>query len=155
MSSGATYPIAVRAQCLTLRAIGKSNREISRMLGPSNRQVRLWLQTAKERGYDPNVSIVLKDEYLIDKPQSGRPHKLSPETLQELLIHHKKDRYAREKSAAEIGYEFQISDSTVQRVYKSNGISKRKPTRKPGLTKAMKQARLQWCIEHKDWTLED
>ncbi|KFZ10796.1 hypothetical protein V502_07922 [Pseudogymnoascus sp. VKM F-4520 (FW-2644)] len=131
MSSGATYPMAVRAQCLTLRAIGKPNHEISRLLGPSERQIRLWLQAAKERGYNPQASIVLKDEYLIDKPRSGRPPKVSLEVVQDVL----KDRYAREKSAAEIRFDFEVSDTYVQRLYKLNGIYKRKPTRKPGLTK--------------------
>lgn len=149
------YSILVRAQCLTLRVTGMSAVEICRQLGPSPRQVRHWMQVAKERGYNPDNSIILKDEYLIDKHRSGRPPKLLPETVQEVLVHHKKDRYAREKSAAQIGFDFGVSDTYVQRLYKTNKIHKRKPTRKPGLTKAMKAARLQWCIQHQDWTLED
>ena len=35
------------------------------------------------------------------------------------------------------------------------GFHKTKPTRKPGLTNKMKMERLKWCLDHKDWTLED
>ena len=38
---------------------------------------------------------------------------------------------------------------------KKAGFKKTKPTRKPGLTKKMKEDRLQWCLAHQDWTLED
>ena len=34
-------------------------------------------------------------------------------------------------------------------------MKKVKPTRKPGLTPAMKAKRLAFCLEHKDWTLDD
>ncbi|EFQ95129.1 hypothetical protein PTT_06957 [Pyrenophora teres f. teres 0-1] len=38
---------------------------------------------------------------------------------------------------------------------KAAGYNKTKPTRKPGLTQKMRQERLEWCLAHKDWTLED
>jgi hypothetical protein len=54
-----------------------------------------------------------------------------------------------------LGTERHISASTVQRIFKRRSIHRLKSTRKPGLTAAMKAARLKFCQEHKDWTLED
>ena len=44
---------------------------------------------------------------------------------------------------------------TIWRCLKRLGFKKTKPTRKPGLTKKMKEDRLQWCLNHEDWTLDD
>lgn len=44
---------------------------------------------------------------------------------------------------------------TVWRILRKAGMRKTKPTRKPGLTAKMKKERLEWCMDHKDWTLED
>jgi len=43
-----------------------------------------------------------------------------------------------------------ISASTVYQVLKKNSYGTYKPTVKPGLTKAMKEARYTWCLAHKD-----
>ncbi|USP75525.1 hypothetical protein yc1106_02799 [Curvularia clavata] len=42
-----------------------------------------------------------------------------------------------------------------RRVLREEGFRKTKPTRKPGLTKQMREERYRWCLEHVDWTLED
>ena len=44
---------------------------------------------------------------------------------------------------------------SVWRLLKMNGYRKVKPTTTPGLNAKQKSARLQWCLDHKDWTLED
>jgi len=44
---------------------------------------------------------------------------------------------------------------TVWRVLCKAGMKKIKPTRKPGLTKKMKEERLAFCHRHQHWTLED
>jgi hypothetical protein len=43
----------------------------------------------------------------------------------------------------------------VWRVLRAAGYNKTKPTRKPGLTKKMRQERLDWCLTYKDWSLKD
>jgi hypothetical protein len=48
-----------------------------------------------------------------------------------------------------------ISASTVYRVLIAEGYSVCKRTIKPGLTAENMKARLVFCLEHKDWTLED
>jgi hypothetical protein len=38
---------------------------------------------------------------------------------------------------------------------KKHGLTCVKPTQKPGLNSAQKKARLQFCLKHEDWTIED
>ncbi|KAF7575754.1 hypothetical protein PtrM4_010940 [Pyrenophora tritici-repentis] len=52
-------------------------------------------------------------------------------------------------------YGYDVSPTTVWRVLKAAGYKKTKPTRKPGLTKKMRQDRLTWCLARQHWTLED
>jgi len=58
------------------------------------------------------------------------------------------DRYGREKSAEVIAAEVGLSPQTVRNILKKAGYKKTKPTRKPGLTQAMKDARLAFCLAH-------
>jgi hypothetical protein len=48
-----------------------------------------------------------------------------------------------------------ISANTVLRILHEAGLNKTKPTRKPGLSDPMRKARLEWCLAHQSWTLED
>src|SRR5450432_2313978 len=137
------YDIAQRAQAVTLLVIGSPYDYITAQTGISKRQVQYYLATAKSRGYNPEVSIILKDEYLQDGARPGRPRKISPEQEQEqaLIQSVKRDGYAREKTSAKFGHKHNISASTVQRIFKRNNIRKLKPTWKPGLIAAMKKER--------------
>jgi hypothetical protein len=73
----------------------------------------------------------------------GRPCK--QESIQEAAIEKVRcDRYGREKSCADIAGDLSlqghdVSSTTVWRVLKAAGYKKTKPTRKPGLTKKMRQ----------------
>jgi transposase len=49
----------------------------------------------------------------------------------------------------------EISATIIWRMLKKVGFCKTKPTRKPGLTKKMREEQYKWCLAHKDWTLED
>ena len=48
-----------------------------------------------------------------------------------------------------------ISGMTVWRTLKENGYSSFKKTIKPGLKNEDKLTRLEWCLEHEHWILED
>ena len=70
-----------------------------------------------------------------------------PETIEKIVGKVRKDWYGREKTAADIAGELSdegldISASTVLRILKKAGFRKTKPTRKPRLTKKIKQERL-------------
>ncbi len=155
--------IATRAVVVTLKSPigGQTSVEVAEKTGLSVRQVNRIYARAIERGFDPNHRpFLLKNEWLEDAARSGRPPKQNPENVVKVTTKVCKDRYGREKSAADIAGELStegidISASTVLRILKKAGYKKTKPTRKPGLTKKMKEERLKWCKEHEHWTLED
>jgi hypothetical protein len=60
-----------------------------------------------------------------------------------------------EKSSEVLAYEQDIGYRSALRILKKHGLHCVKPTTKPGLTEAMKKARLEWCLAHEHWTLED
>ena len=43
----------------------------------------------------------------------------------------------------------------VARILHKNNLSIVKSTRKPGLSKAQRRARLNWCLDHANWTIKD
>jgi transposase len=154
--------IATRSLIVTLKSIGKKTSiEISEITGISVRLINQIYARAIERGFEPNHRpLTIRDDWLKDAPRSGRPSKQTPEIQQQVINKVRTDRYGREKNCADIAGElslegFNISAITIWRILRTAGFRKTKPTRKPGLTKKMRQERLQWCLEHKDWTLED
>jgi transposase len=83
-STGNVCPLAVRAQVVAFRVAGLTNKQIAEMTGVSLRQIQSWYNNALKRGYDPSVSILLKDEHLVDAPRSGRPKKAATEVVEEV-----------------------------------------------------------------------
>ncbi|KAL7760724.1 hypothetical protein ACKLNR_010814 [Fusarium oxysporum f. sp. zingiberi] len=80
--------IATRAFVVSLKApcSGKTSPEVAEISGLSIRQVDRIYARAIENGFDPNIRpLILKDEYLKDRPRSGRPTKVTEEN-KELLI---------------------------------------------------------------------
>lgn len=141
---------------------GKSTQEIMDLTGLPKSTVNDIYKRAIDRGFDPTARpVIIKMEYLIDAPRSGRPSKVKDEETQRLVADKvRKDRYGREKSCATLAGDLgelgvNISASSIRRILKSMGFRKTKPTRKPGLTRKMRMERKQWCLEHQDWTLED
>jgi transposase len=153
------YDVSTRAAVLVLKSPsgGKSTPEIEGIIGIPKSTINRIYARAIERGFDPNTRpLIIKDAYLEDAPRSGRPTKQTEvvkETTKEKVSF---DRYGREKTCADLAGELShelnidISATTVFRCLKSLGYKKTKPTRKPGLTKRMKEERLRWCLEHQD-----
>jgi transposase len=86
--------------------------------------------------------------------RSGRPKEISEEK-EEILSAVRSDRSGREKSSEVLAYEAGINRSSALRILHKHGLHNVKPTTKPSLTPQMKQARYEWALAHKDWTLED
>lgn len=155
------YSAATRALVVSLKATGKGNGEITDLTGIEKRTLNKIYARAIERGFDPAERLLnLRDEHVQDAPRSGRPSKQTKDTTSAVVLTVRRDRYGREKSCADIAgmlreKGIELSASTVYRILKKAGFRKTKPTRKPGLTKQMREDRLKWCLEHKDWTLED
>jgi len=134
--------------------MGIRSAEIQEITGIQHRTLQALFRKAKERGYDPDTSKKILDIHVKDAPRSGRPTKQTPEVVENVIS--KMDRRGREKTCTEIAREVGgISDTTVWRILRKAGYNKTKPTRKPGLTEEMKKARLQFALDHKDWTFED
>jgi transposase len=108
------------------------------------------------RGLDPSEKAKLLDIHVQDGTRSGRPKKQMDMVKEEVLSKVWTDRYGQEKTCAQIVAEIRgVSDTTVWRILRASGLKKTKPTRKPGLTKAMKKAQLQFVLDHQNWTLDD
>ncbi|KAJ5511785.1 hypothetical protein N7453_003888 [Penicillium expansum] len=155
------HDIAKRSVVVTSKAAGVSSAIIAEMVGLSKRTVDRIYERALVKGFDASLRPWnISDAMLAEAPRSGRPKKQSPEMQDRVLTKVRLDRYGREKTCADIAGEIssegtEISATTIWRILKKAGLRKTKPTRKPGLTKAMREARLAWCLEHRDWTLED
>jgi DNA-binding transcriptional regulator GbsR (MarR family) len=65
------------------------------------------------------------------------------------------DAATREATAQAFATELGVSKRTMQRALQKLRYRKVKPTFKPGLTAAMKKARLDFALDHRHWTLED
>ncbi|KAJ5909172.1 hypothetical protein N7495_001854, partial [Penicillium taxi] len=107
-----------------------------------------YLPSSKWGKYDiatrSSRPLIITDAYFADASRSDRPKKQTPEVIDSALAKVRLDRYGREKTCADIAGE----------LWKA-GLQKTKPTRKPGLTAKMRANQLAWCLEHRDWTLED
>jgi hypothetical protein len=156
--------IATRALVVTLKSPsgGKTTNQVVAITSLNRRLVDKIYARACERGFDPNaIPLIIKDEYLQDAPRSGRPVKQGDVLSQAVIKKVRYDRYGREKACTDLAGELSqelgidVSASTIHRCLKTYGFKKSKPTRKPGLTKKMRAERLQWCLDHQDWTLED
>jgi transposase len=154
--------IATRALICGLKAAGQTTAEVSFRTGVPSRTVDAIYGRAITRGFDPaRQPLEIKDSYLADAARTGRPSKAAdPATIEAVVSKVRRDRYGREKTCADLAGDLSLeglnlSATTVWRVLKAAGFKKTKPTRKPGLTKTMKKARLDWCLAHQDWTLED
>lgn len=104
---------------------------------------------ALDRGFNPEKPACL-DRHVEDTPRAGRPTKQTEQAKADVEAKVTRDRYGREKSADVIAVEVGLSPRTVLRVLQKAGYRKTKPTRKPGLTEAMKKARLAFCRAHVD-----
>ncbi len=65
------------------------------------------------------------------------------------------DAATREATMEAFAHDLGVLKRTVKRAICKLPYQKVKPTFKPGLTAAMKQARLDFAREHRHWTLED
>jgi transposase len=145
----------LRAQVLTLWAIGWPNTKISRSLALPPKTVRNMIEKGKDRGYNPTRSLRVEAKFVEDGKRTGRPKEISEVTEQAILASISKDRNGREKSSEILAYEAGISHSSVLRILHKHGFVIVKPSMKPGLTEAARLKRLKFCRDHEAWGLEE
>ena len=92
--------IIQRAQAVTLLENGIAVKIVAAITEISQARVYKWRKTAKDRGWDPAISGVLKETHLIDAPRSGRPPKVTVELEKAILDNVRSSKNGREKSSA-------------------------------------------------------
>ena len=157
--------LPTRAVIVALRApVGGDlpNVAVARITGVPERTASSIYSRAISRGFNPSqLPLTLELSHIVDAPRAGRPSKRTERAIEAITGALQTDRYGREKTCQLIATELlqncgiQLSEVTVWRVLRSAGYRKTKPTRKPGLTEAMKTARLEWCRRYEHWTIED
>ena len=150
-----------RVQALTLLQKKTPILEIMADTGYSKGAIYEILKKAKQRGYDPEKDKKVLIAYVEDAPRSGRPKKCTPEVEEEVIKIISKNSTTRQLSTDMIASMLTplvkggISARSVHRILRRRGYKPCKQTSKPGLTAENKLTRLKWCLEHKDWKLED
>lgn len=146
-----------RAQIVSLKGFGHSTDEIHKLLKIPISTINEIYRRAIDRGYNPDADQpILLLEHVAEAPRTGRPRK-QEQHKEEVFETVCRNRYGREQTCQQISESLdnKVSASTVWRVLKAARFSKTKPTRKPGLTDAMKKARLEFCLRYQHWSLED
>ena len=120
-------------------------------------------EKAISRRWSPNPTDkqVVEPYHVDDTPRLGQP-RTSTATAEFILKTMLRNSTTRSWSCNRIATEVlgtlgwqPISPSTVYQVLKEHSYRVYKRTVKLGLTKEQMEERLKWCLEHKDWTLED
>ena len=88
-------------------------RRVAEVTNFSARQPYRLQEMARKRGYDPSVSLVIKDEYLAVAPRSGRLKKIRPE--KEGVASEEPDDDAQQSDAPHLGQSGpeQVSDNAT------------------------------------------
>ncbi len=104
---------------------------------------------------------IVEPEYVDDAPRPGRP-KTSTFIANLIVKTITTNSTTRGFFCSRIAYKVNktpgiqpVSASTVYRVLKEHGYGVFKRIVKPGLTSDQMKERLKWCLDYKDWTLED
>jgi hypothetical protein len=153
------YNDATRAQVISLKAFTKLNpSEITEITGIPERTCREIYKKAQTRGFNPEARPApILDEYVKTAQKPSVPTKQTEEVIIKVLSKIRHDHFGHKKTCAYITSELTntISAITVWRILWKAGLKKTKPTHKPDLTEKMRRERYNWCLKHKDWTLED
>jgi hypothetical protein len=150
--------ISIQALIITLKSpiIGLSSAEVFAKTRISISTVNRIYAKAIERRFDPNIRpLVIKDEWVKNAPRSGRPRKQTLKNTEKVIAKVRKDRYSCEKTCADLAGKLSTEGINILaifiwRILKAAGYNKIKLTRKPRLTKKIKEDRLKWCLNHKD-----
>lgn len=126
------FPLATRSQAVTLKNCGYSYENIEKLTGIKKKQLQYIISEAKKRGYNPEVSPTLKDEYFHDG-HPDRPTKLSKEQIAALVDASKPIEGVPRKTSAILAQEFGVSTRTIRRFKGMKGEYK-KPIYRPQRT---------------------
>jgi len=115
-----------RIQALSLLQTKTQINEIVRRTG-TERSIYRFQKKAKERGYDHSKDIKLFSSHVEDAPRSGRPKKITPALVEEVIKTISKNSTARELSTQQIANTLSsfvkggISAQTIYRILRRRG----------------------------------
>lgn len=89
-----------RAQAVTLLENGIAIKIAAAITELSEATVYKWRKTAKDRGWNPAISSVLKEAHLIDASRSGRSPKVTAEVEKAILDNVRSSKNGKEKTSA-------------------------------------------------------
>ena len=144
-----------KIQSLTLLANGLNLGQTSKIVGISASQLCKLRKKAISRGWEGKNDSPLLLEYVADEPQSGRPRKDEPDLVAAFQDAVERSAEGRHATLQDLAIELDICSVSIHRYLTRLGYKKLKMTTKPRFTEAMRQARLKFCLEHEDWSLEN
>jgi len=136
-----------RVQCIELRKSGMSYRTIGKNLGISRASVQRALERFEEIGG------------FQDRHRSGRPKKLNEQKL--CILKHLTQDDDNQSSIHELTIKLNellekpICRRTVLNYLQRYSFEYNIKLKKPSLKKQHREARLQWCLDHSNWTIND
>ena len=121
-----------------------SQREIARVLSLSLSGVQKVIEKHK-KGFG-----------IANRPKSGRPRKMTARTVRKLTIASKQNPLkTASQLRRDVGLTDVVSNSTVKRTLRENGLFGRVAVRKPCLTQKQRRKRKEWCLERSQWNFND
>ena len=130
-------------------------KEITVVTGYNKSTIGRIEKRAKACGYIPETNLCIILAYINNTPRAGRPKKVTQVIEDSIVSTITKNSITRSLTGQKLGLEFGLSVRTIQYTLKRRGFRKVKPTVKPGLTTVIIEARYQFALRYKDWTLED
>jgi hypothetical protein len=101
------------------------------------------------------ISRMLKSEYVINASRSNKLSKIISIVETIIVINVRVDKNERKKCFARLSYEHEISSIIILRVLKCNEFRSCKSIMKLDLNAIMMKTRLQFCLRHKNWIIDD
>lgn len=156
------HTTGARIRAVTMMDDGVAITRITKVTGIPRTRIYELHALARERGWVEKTKsgdqMILEPHHVANAPRSGRPS-ISPEAIACILQVVTKNSITRGLSCAAISKEVKkrkhdVAPRTVWKILKAEGYSQCKLTVKPGLQDLNKKERLAWCLERKDWTLE-
>jgi hypothetical protein len=154
-SQSRNFDVETRLQALTLVEHDIAVKIVQAVIEVVIRIISELKRKARSREYDSKISRVLKFEYVTDASRSDRFSKVTSTVETIILVNVRADRNGREKCFARLNYEHEVSSITILRVLKRNGFRSCKSIMKFDLNAIMMKARLQFCLRHKNWIIDD